>query len=307
MRTGGTARVGRTRFSIITPSLNQGSYLADTIRSVAAQGRGDVEHIVIDGGSTDDTVAVLEAHDHLLSYWQSAPDGGQPMAINTGLRRARGEIVAFLNSDDVYLPGALDAVARLADREPDAGWLLGGTLYFGDGAEDLWYPGRVPHQSSEVLYFGTYVPQQGQFWRRDVLERLGGFDESLLYCFDFDLSVRCALEGVRAAALARPVAGFRFHSASKTVASRPRQQADIRAVEERYLARVMAREGLRGRRARARYHGEAMLGEAREAWRVGNVSSAWRRVARVMRQHTLAVPSRAFVGTVQRLLGLRRA
>ena len=118
---GGSAVVPSPKFTILTTSFNQGAFLEATIRSVADQRRADVEHLVLDGGSTDGSVEVLRAMDANLAYWSSAPDGGQPAALNAGLRRARGEVIAFLNSDDLYLPGALDHVAALADSNRAAG------------------------------------------------------------------------------------------------------------------------------------------------------------------------------------------
>ncbi len=303
---GGGLRVAEPQFSIITASMNQGSFLRETLASVRAQGRTDVEHIVIDGGSTDDSVAVLRDHEASLSYWVSAPDGGQPNAWNAGLRRARGRYVGFLNSDDLYLPGALDAVAHLARDEPQAEWLLGGTLYFGVGSDDLWYPGRLPVSAADVLYFESYVPQPGHFWRRSLLERLGGVDESLQYGFDLDLLVRCALAGARAAATHRLIAAFRFHASSKTTASRSNQDADTALVEARHFNAVRDRDGRRAALLRDRYRAQRALGLARDRLAAGETAPAWRLTADVARQYPTAVPTRAFLGTLQRLLGLRR-
>ena len=302
---GGSAHVDRPRFSIITPSFNQGRYIAETIRSVVAQGRTDVEHLVFDGGSSDGTVAVLREHDASLAYWQSSPDEGQPAAINAGLARARGEIIAFLNSDDSYLPGALDEIARLADEHPRAEWLLGGTRYFGDGIEPHVVPGAVHATATDALYFRPFVPQPGQFWRRSVFERLGVFDASLQYAFDYDFWVRCAAARVPAAATSRAVAGFRWHAESKTLASRSEQEADSAAVEARWFPVIEAMEGAYARRARARYHGHFALGFVRAANRTGSRREAWRMFVVAIWRFPAMLRTRAFVGTVQRLLGLR--
>jgi glycosyltransferase involved in cell wall biosynthesis len=249
---GGGARVERPLFSIITSSYNQADFLEATIRSVRDQGRPDVEHIIMDGGSTDGSVDILREYDDVLAYWVSARDGGQPAAWNAGVRKARGQLFGFLNSDDLYLPGGLDEIARLADAHPDADWLLGGTLFFGPGSEGRWYPGAAPQTASDVLYQQVYVPQPGHFWRRSLMERVGDVDETLQFSFDLDYLVRCMLAGAKAAATERMVAAFRMHGESKTLTMQDVQRKDTAAIEDRYFAEIERREGARVHEARAR-------------------------------------------------------
>src|SRR5438552_6722863 len=111
------------KISIITPSLNQGDFIEETIVSVLNQGIDDLEYIVIDGGSTDQTLEVIRKYEGSLSYWVSEKDNGQPEAINKGIARATGEIVGYLNSDDLYLPGALRAVESFFEAEPSRNWI----------------------------------------------------------------------------------------------------------------------------------------------------------------------------------------
>ena len=302
---GGSARVNAPRFSVITASYNQAAFLEETLRSVREQGRDDVEHLVLDGGSTDGSVDVLRAHDQTLAYWRSERDAGQPSAWNDGVRRSRGRFVAFLNSDDVFKPGALAEMARLADANPDADWLIGGTQYFGEGSRDLSYAGSAPRRPSDVLYFRTYAPQPGQFFRRDLVERVGPFDEGLHFAFDFDFFVRCALAGARPVSSRRIVAGFRFHGASKTVTQDDVQQRETRAVEARYWPAIERREGWRARRARDVYHGSFALGDVRSTIASGGRAAALRALGGVVVEHPRVVATRAFAGTVQRLLGWR--
>ena len=279
-REGGSARVERPRFSIITSSFNQAQFLGETLRSVRDQGRSDVEHLVLVGGSTDESVEILRSNDSSLAYWISAPDAGQPAAWNAGAERARGDIVGFLNSDDVYHPGALDEIAQLADANPDAEWLIGGTTYFGEGGGGLSYPGVSPRHAWEVLYFTAYAPQPGQFFRRSLIDRVGAFDETLQFSFDLDYFVRCALAGARTASTNQVVAGFRFHGGSKTVSMADLHRAETIAVEARHWAAVERREGGAARRARALYHGRFVLGEARAAKASGRGVDAWRLLGR---------------------------
>ena len=302
---GGSARTASPRFSIVTSSYNQADFLGETLKSVRDQGRDDVEHIVIDGGSTDGSVDVLRANDDTLAYWRSERDSGQPSAWNDGVRRSRGNIIAFLNSDDVFHPGALDEIARLADANAGANWLIGGTRYFGVGSRDLSYPGRSPRSVSDVMYFVAYAPQPGQFFRRDLVEKVGPFDESLQFSFDFDFFVRCALAGALPASTERIVAGFRFHGASKTVTQDALQVRETRMVEARYWSQIEALEGKRARWARDVYHGSFALGDVRAQIADGRRWDAARALRDVAVAYPRVVATRAFAGTIQRVLGLR--
>lgn len=304
-REGGTARVERPRFTIVTASYNQGRYLTETIESVCDQGRADVEHIVIDGGSTDGSVDILRQYDGVLSYWVSEKDAGQSSAWNAGVRRARGDFVAFLNSDDLFVRGGIDAMARLADRHPAAEWLVGGTQYFGVGSGELSHPGAAPKCASDVLFFATYAPQPGHFFGRAMLERVGPLDETMHFSFDLDLMVRCALDGAETAATDEIVAAFRYHEASKTVTMQDVQRANTAVVEARYWPEIERREGAHARRVRAHHKGYLALERVREVNAGGQKPAAWALLRETVRLYPSMLATRAFVGTVQRLLGLR--
>src|SRR5438105_12333974 len=134
----------RPRLTVITPSLNQAKYLERTIRSVLDQGYPNLEYIVMDGGSTDGSVEILRRYDEQLAYWVSEPDEGQSWAINRAIERSTGDVIAYINSDDYYLPGAFAAVTLFAD--PSVRWVAGATEYrAADGTlEQLWVPRRPP-------------------------------------------------------------------------------------------------------------------------------------------------------------------
>lgn len=211
------------RITIITPSYNQGEFIEQTIESVLNQGYPDLEYIVMDGGSTDSTLEVLKKYEDRLS-WVSEPDRGQSHAINKGLRRANGEIVAFLNSDDVYEPEALLKVGEFCARHPEAGWLTGKcriidqngreirkaiTLY-----KNLWLLLR----SYSVLQVLDYVSQPATFWRREVVDKVGLFDETLHYAMDYDYSLRVGRH-YKLWVLHDYLASFRMYPTSKTGSS----------------------------------------------------------------------------------------
>ncbi len=177
--------------SIVTPSYNQAQYLETALRSVLDQGYPRLEYIVIDGGSTDGSVQLLERYAEQLAYWVSEPDQGQAEAINKGLRRASGEIVAWLNSDDVYLPGCIqEAVAALA-AHPQAGMVCGDGIMV--DADLLLLDRHVYHAPDPVdLLSFDVILQPTVFMRREVLEEVGHLDPSYHLILDHELWVRMA-------------------------------------------------------------------------------------------------------------------
>jgi glycosyltransferase involved in cell wall biosynthesis len=223
-------------FSIVTPSFNQGTYLEETLCSVLGQRYPALEHIVIDGGSTDGSRGILERYAPRLAYWVSEPDRGQVHAINKGLARATGEVVAYLNSDDLYLPGALSAVGEHFARHPECEWVCGDTILFGQDEPTRLVRTVVPSSPGAWLSWAYKAPQPGMFWRRRLLE--GGFDERFKYCFDHELYVRLLLEGRRCAHLRLPVAAYRLHGESKTVAENEGFEREFDEIAELYEPRL---------------------------------------------------------------------
>ncbi len=202
--------------SIITPSFNQAPYIEQTIRSVLDQNYKAVEYIIIDGGSTDGSQDLIRKYERQLAYWVSEKDRGQAHALNKGLERATGEIVAYLNSDDLYLPESFSTVARYFREHPDCTWLCGDTLMFGEGQKDEIISADVPRSAAHALSWAYTSPQPGMFWKRELLSQ--GFDERWRYCFDHELYVRLLLEGHRCEHIPATLAGYRLHATSKTVA-----------------------------------------------------------------------------------------
>lgn len=185
------------RLTVITPSLNQAQYLERTIRSVLDQGYPDLEYIVMDGGSTDGSVDVLRRYDDRLAYWTSAPDEGQSWAINRAIERSTGDVIAYINSDDYYLPTAFDAaMPRFAD--PGIRWVAGACEYREeDGTlETLWVPVRPKGPRPRWVRTIWYVPQASSFWRRDVFDEFGLLRDDLHFVFDAEFGLRLALAGV---------------------------------------------------------------------------------------------------------------
>lgn len=211
------------RITIITPSLNQGAYLEKTIRSVLEQNYPDLEYFVIDGGSTDNSVEILQRYRDRFAYWVSEPDAGQAAAINKGLRRATGEIVAYLNSDDWYLPGTLHTVAEtflsLADRTSKPSWIVGEAIHYDEktGIEILWRPTPPPADRWWIVGCPWGVPQVASFWRRELFEHYGYFREDMHYGFDTEWMIRLVLAGHPPYLLSVPLGARLLHAQCKSV------------------------------------------------------------------------------------------
>jgi glycosyltransferase involved in cell wall biosynthesis len=212
------------RISIVTPSYNQGEFIEDTIRSVLDQDHEDVEHLVMDGGSTDSTRSVLARYSHLK--WTSERDGGQACAINKGFRQATGEILAWLNSDDYYEPNVLGDVARYFGAHPDCMILFGDITFVDRDRKPLFgYSGDgISYQ--RLIACPEIVRQPSMFWRRDVVRELGGVDESLHLVMDFDFFLRI---GARYPFhhLARNLSCYRYYVENKSLSMARRQLREI--------------------------------------------------------------------------------
>jgi glycosyltransferase involved in cell wall biosynthesis len=202
--------------SLVTPSFNQGWFIERTIRSVLDQGYPRLEYVVQDGGSTDETVAILGRYADRLTRWESARDGGQSQAINLGFRHTTGSVMAYLNSDDVLFPGALAYVARYFADHPQVDVLYGHRVLIDETDREV---GRwvLPAHDDAVLRVADFVPQETLFWRRRIWDEVGGaLDESFRFAMDWDLLLRFLDAGARMARVPRFLGGFRVHAAQKT-------------------------------------------------------------------------------------------
>lgn len=184
--------------SVIIPSLNQGKYLRQCIDSILSQNYPKLELIIFDGGSKDDSISIIQKYNSKISYWISEPDSGQSDAINKGFQRASGELIAWLNADDYYLPGALEHVANVYHLNPLA------PFYFGDGlrVDELgqviskFFPSDTLFFDRQALIMGlNYILQPSTFINRDSLQRVGYLDVELHYGMDSDLWMRLSSVG----------------------------------------------------------------------------------------------------------------
>ena len=202
--------------SIVTPSFNQAEYLEETIRSVLAQDYPHIEYIVVDGGSTDGSVDIIREHESGLSGWISETDMGQTDAINKGFAMATGDILAWLNSDDTYLHGAVSKAVEFLTSNLHIGMVYGKAYYIDKKSEPVaHYP--AAHTDYEGLRRGiTTIPQQTMFFRSTLWKMVGPLDSSFYYAMDYDLWTRIAAVSP-IAFIPEFMANFRLHSASKSL------------------------------------------------------------------------------------------
>jgi len=226
----------KPRVSIITPSLNQGRFIERTIRSVLDQPVEDIEYLVFDGGSRDETLDVLKRYESRLS-WVSEPDRGQADAVNKGLRRCRGDVIGWLNSDDIYYSGAVAAACNCFDTRPDIDVIYGEANHIDEKDRIIEaYPSEEwdPRRLADVCF----LCQPAVFFRRRVMERFGILDERLHFCMDYEYWLRLALGGARFGRLGQVVAGSRLYAGTKTLGSRVKVHREINTMLRARLGRV---------------------------------------------------------------------
>jgi hypothetical protein len=229
---------GWPRVTIITPSFNQGDFIEETIRSVLLQNYPNLQYIVIDGGSTDGTVEILEKYSPWIDYWVSEPDRGQSHAINKGLEKADGDWFNWINSDDILWPGSLHALAMAARNHRDAKLITGRLQPMGTKGDEAEAWGIKLTGDLEDDMVNHRMAQPAMFYRRSVVDRV---PDDLHYAMDYALWVQTLAERGEASIMQLPevLAGFRFHENSKTHIGRGHFEREERKV----LATVLRAQG----------------------------------------------------------------
>jgi len=224
----------RPLVSIVTPSYNQVAYLEDTICSILDQDYENLDYIIVDGGSSDGSVEIIEKYANELAWWVSESDRGQTDAINKGFSRAKGEILAWINSDDTYLPGAISEAVEFLDSHPDIGMVYGdANLVDVDGEVIGKFPARQTDKRRLMRGY-VHIPQQAAFFRADIWRLVGPLDPSFYFAMDYDLWVRISQQSP-IEYYPRLWANFRLHGDAKSI------EADDRCWPE--MVRVHRREG----------------------------------------------------------------
>jgi glycosyltransferase involved in cell wall biosynthesis len=218
--------------SIVTPSFNQGRFLEHTIRSVLEQDYPRIEYIIFDGGSTDNSIEIIEHYSDRISYWISEPDKGQTDAINKGFTRAKGDILAWLNSDDVYRPSAISEVVTFLQDHPEIGMVYGDADYINGDGDII---GRFPAAQTDyrrLLQGYVHIPQQTSFFRSRLWRMVGPLDASFYFAMDYDLWVRIAAV-TPIHYHPRTWAAFRLHGEAKSLARADRCWPEMIRVYDR--------------------------------------------------------------------------
>lgn len=224
------------KISIITPSYNQGCFIEWTVRSVFLQRYPELEYILMDGGSSDETLERLAPYRERFAYFVSERDQGQSDAIRRGFERSTGEIMAYLNSDDVLLPGTLAYVADYFRRHPEVDMIYGHRCLI-DSHNTVTGHWILPAHSNVVMRRWDLIPQESCFWRRSLFEREGNIDSGFRFAMDYDLFVRFMRSG-RIRRVPRFLAAFRIHDESKT-------QTQWFSIGRAEVAKVQALYGIR--------------------------------------------------------------
>lgn len=240
------------RFTVVTPSFNQAAFLEETIRSVLDQNYPNLEYIVVDGGSTDGSVEIIRKYSARLAWWVSEPDGGQYEAINKGFTRATGDVLAWVNSDDKYLPWTFSVVADVMTRLPQVEWLTSlFHLFWDQDGRAVRCEAHPGFSRKLVLRGGTlpgcgwpawaFIQQESTFWRRSLWERAGArLDTAYTLAADYDLWMRFA-QLAEVYSVQVPLAGFRQHPDQKTAGNMQEYVRQARASFLRHGGRPPAR------------------------------------------------------------------
>jgi glycosyltransferase involved in cell wall biosynthesis len=229
--------------TVITPSYNQGSFIKETIDSVLEQNYPNLEYWVIDGGSTDSTVNILKSYKKKIK-WISEKDAGQTDAINKGLLKAKGEIVCYLNSDDVFFPGTLVTVAEVFSKNPDLVWVTGDYQIIDAGGKEIQsfvrnYKRYFRHSAMPyILYVLNCIVQPSTFWKRSIHKKIGLFDQTLRYCMDYDFWLRL-LKIKEPIIINQQLSKFRIHSSSKGGSQYDKQFEEETKVLSKYTQNIL--------------------------------------------------------------------
>lgn len=216
--------------TVVTPSYNQAEFLEQTILSVLGQAYGNLEYIIMDGGSTDGSTAVIERYQSHLAHWVSEKDGGQASAINRGFARATGDILCWLNSDDFLLPGVFHRIAR--EFAAGAQLIYGDCLTFSDKGARCKI-NRPPSHDRDLLGYVDYIVQPSSFWTRQLWERTGSLNESLCYAFDWEWFLRASrlVDFQKCDAI---LSAYRFHDLHKSSSGGDRRRQEVFNVAEQF-------------------------------------------------------------------------
>jgi len=270
------------RVTVVTPSYNQVDFLEETIRSVLLQGYPDLEYIVMDGGSTDGSVEIIQKYAPWLAYWVSEKDGGQADAINKGWRRATGEALTWLNSDDVFLVGAIDRAAIALDTTPQADFVFGNVDHIdGNSIKIGQRLGREFSLHYVLTHWHNIIPQPGFLMRSEVLSSIGFLDTAFRFAMDFEYWLRLAIAGGKLRYIPHALASARMHADAKTTTLKLVAAEEQLKICAKILPFPETQPALR--RQESRIKGSCHRVAAYWAYTAGNASATRHYIGRLLR------------------------
>jgi glycosyltransferase involved in cell wall biosynthesis len=221
------------KISVVTPCLNHARFIGATMKSVHGQAYPNLEHIVIDGGSTDESVDLISRFEDRLAYWVSEPDGGQTEALIKGFGHATGDIYCWLNSDDLFTPNTLHEVAGYFEANPEVDFIYGDSVWIDEAGVEIKPKREHRWNRSVFLYDHNYIAQASAFWRADLYRKVGGLDSSFDLAMDADLWVRFA-EVTSPRHVRRYWSMMRFYPEQKNTRMREDSLVEMRRIRDRY-------------------------------------------------------------------------
>jgi glycosyltransferase involved in cell wall biosynthesis len=260
------------KITIVTPSYNQGMFLEETIRSVLLQGYPNLEYIIIDGGSTDQSVEIIRKYEPWLAYWVSEKDKGQADAINKGWQHSSGDFLGWLNSDDLLTPGCLETEARYFVDHPEVGFVFGDMVRIDKDSVQFAVETFRDFDIVDIVKRAGWISQQGNLMRKSVFEQVGPLDISLHFMMDLDLWFRAGLV-CRFGYINQPVACFRRHDTAKTATRMDLAAEDIITVYTKLFNAPHLPDKLLLIKKEA--WGSAYLNAAERHFMAGDLSSSW--------------------------------
>ncbi len=227
------------KISIVTPSFNQGQFIEETILSVIGQGYPNLEYIIIDGGSSDNTVDIIKKYENHIDYWVSEPDNGQAQAINKGFARATGDIIGWLNSDDMYMPNCLAFISNHLDSH-SLKVCFGNCLHFKEEAIGLIAGGSNVAKAAvtDELEKIDFIIQPSTFWNRKTWDHVGRLIEEMHYAFDWEWFLRAQRKNVKLQPVEKCLSIYRIHEEHKTKNGGTKRRQEILNVYKEYDERI---------------------------------------------------------------------
>jgi glycosyltransferase involved in cell wall biosynthesis len=233
------------KITIVTPSLNQGEYLEETILSVIGQNYPNLEYIIMDGGSTDNTLDIIHKYERYFAHWESRTDKGQADAINRGFRISTGDILAWLNSDDMYLPGTFSRISNYIRNIQELKIIIGNCRLFNQETKYVSMTNiELSHRNLDVTLV-DYIFQASSFWTKAALDKVGPLNINLKYCLDWDWFIRANKLEVEFEAISDYLSIYRLHDKHKSATGGMARVSEIAQIYRSYHSDEIAHDYLK--------------------------------------------------------------